>query len=387
MTTQSDAQKKSAIARGKIPAYRRIVVKAGTTLLTGGGDRLNLQAMATLAEQLAMLHLSGIETVLVSSGAVAAGRHVLGITPEGDLANFRQVLAAAGQGRLMHAYEQLFDRHQIPVAQALLSRKDISERLGYLNIRNTLLTLLEMRVVPIVNENDVVAIDEIKGDVFGDNDTLSAMVANLVDADFLVMLGQVEGLFTADPHIDGEAKLIEVVERLDEGASLGGESWCGQGQGGMATKLDASRLATASGVDVVIANGMELDVLTRLACGERIGTFIPATANKMESRKRWMLSGLSNHGDIVVDSGAVDVIRSQSSSLLPAGVKEIRGAFQRGDIVSILGSEGPRIAVGITNYESTELDMIKGSHSSRIEEVLGYTYGDEVVHRNNMVSL
>jgi glutamate 5-kinase len=388
MASQSNAQTMRDSARRKPPAYRRIVVKAGTTLLTGGGDRLNLQVMATLVEQLALLHLSGVETILVSSGAVAAGRHVLGITREGDPGHFRQVLAAAGQGRLMHAYEQLFDWRQIPVAQALLSRKDLSERLGYLNIRNTLLTLLELRVVPIVNENDVVAVDELKGDVFGDNDTLSAMVANLVDADFLVMLGQVEGLFTADPHIDGDAKLIEVVERLDdEVTALGGESFDGRGQGGMATKLDAARLATASGVDVAIASGLEPDVLTRLAGGERIGTFFPTTANKMESRKRWMLSGLSNHGDIVVDAGASDVIRGESRSLLPAGVKEVRGEFQRGDIVSILGSDGARIAAGITNYDSTELDMIKGSHSSRIEEVLGHVYGDEVVHRNNMVSL
>jgi glutamate 5-kinase len=388
MASQSNAQTMHSNTRREPIAYRRIVVKAGTTLLTGGGDRLNLQVMATLVEQLALLRLSGVETILVSSGAVAAGRHVLGITRDGDPGHFRQVLAAAGQGRLMHAYEQLFDWHEIPVAQALLSRKDISERLGYLNIRNTLLTLMELRVVPIVNENDVVAVDELKGDVFGDNDTLSAMVANLVDADFLVMLGQVGGLFTADPNIYSEAELIETVETLDdEVAAMGGESWDGRGQGGMATKLDAARLATASGVDVAIASGLEADVLTRLAGGEHIGTFFPSTADKMESRKRWMLSGLTNHGDIVVDAGASDVIRSQSSSLLPAGVHEVRGAFQRGDIVSILGSDGNRIAAGITNYDSTELDMIKGSHSSRIEEVLGHAYGDEVVHRNNMVSL
>ena len=388
MASQSNAQTMRSNARRESPAYRRIVVKAGTTLLTGGGDRLNLQVMATLVEQLALLRLSGVETILVSSGAVAAGRHVLGITREGDPGHFRQVLAAAGQGRLMHAYEQLFDWHEIPVAQALLSRTDISERLGYLNIRNTLLTLMELRVVPIVNENDVVAVDELKGDVFGDNDTLSAMVANLVDADFLVMLGQVGGLFTADPNIDSEAQLVETVEMLDdEVAALGGESWDGRGQGGMATKLDAARLATASGVDVVIASGLEPDVLTRLADGERIGTFFPSTSNKIESRKRWMLSGLKNHGDIVVDSGASDVICSQSHSLLPAGVHEVRGVFERGDIVSILGSDGARIAAGITNYDSTELDMIKGSHSSRIKEVLGHAYGDEVVHRNNMVFL
>jgi glutamate 5-kinase len=373
---------------GGAPRYRRIVVKAGTTLLTGGGDRLNLQVMATLVEQISQLHLAGVETLLVSSGAVAAGLHVLGVPRGGKGVPFKQVLAAAGQGRLMHAYEQLFDWRQIPVAQALLSRKDLAERLGYLNVRNTLLSLLELRVVPIINENDVVAVDELEGDIFGDNDTLSAMVANLVDAEFLVLLGQVDGLFTADPHLDSSARLIPVVERLDgDIEALAGGSWENQGQGGMATKLEAARLATASGVTVVIANGLERDVLTRLAAGERIGTLFPATGSKMESRKRWMLSGLSTKGEIIVDEGASTVLRHQSRSLLPAGVKEVLGSFKRGDIVSILDASGGKIAAGITNYGSLELEKIRGSHSDRIEELLGYQYGDVVVHRSNMVSM
>ena len=387
MLSQSKLQT-SLSQTGGAPRYRRMVVKAGTTLLTGGGDHLNLQVMATLVEQVAQLHLSGIETLLVSSGAVAAGLHVLGVPREGKGVPFKQVLAAAGQGRLMHAYEQLFDWRQIPVAQALLSRKDLAERLGYLNVRNTLLSLLELRVVPIINENDVVAVDELEGDIFGDNDTLSAMVANLVDADFLVLLGQVEGLFTADPHMDADARLIPIVERLDgEVEALAGGSWENTGQGGMATKLEAARLATASGVSVVIASGLEPDVLTRLAAGDRIGTLFPATGSKMESRKRWMLSGLSTKGEIIVDEGASTVLRHESRSLLPAGVKEVMGSFKRGDIVSILDAGGVKIAAGITNYGSLELDKIKGSHSDRIEELLGYQYGDEVVHRNNMVSL
>ena len=390
MPSQSSPQTTSTRAEPKesAPAYRRMVVKAGTSLLTRGGDRLNLQVMATLVEQIAQLHLAGVETMLVSSGAVAAGRHVLGVPREGKDVPFRQVLAAAGQGRLMHAYEQLFDWRQIPVAQALLSRKDLSDRLGYLNVRNTLLSLLELRVVPIINENDVVAVDELEGNVFGDNDNLSAMVANLVDADMLVLLGLVEGLFTADPHVEPGARLIPTVERLDgDIEALGGASWDSEGRGGMATKLEAARLATASGVNVVIASGAEPDVLNRLAAGERIGTFFPATSGKMESRKRWMLSGLSNKGEIVVDEGAAGVLRQQKSSLLPKGVKEVVGSFERGDIVSIIDSVRARIAAGITNYDSRDVDKMKGSHSSEIAELLGHQYGDEVVHRNNMVSL
>ena len=367
-------------------SYRRIVIKAGSTLLTHGGGRLNLQVMATLVEQMAHLHRDGVETILVSSGAVAAGHHALSIPREGRNVPFKQVLAAAGQGRLMHAYEQLFDWHQIPVAQALLSRKDLSDRLGYLNVRNTLLSLLELRVIPIINENDVVAVDELVGEVFGDNDNLSAMVANLVDADVLVMLGEVAGLYTADPHLDPNAQLIPSVDGLDkEVEAMGGASWGDQGRGGMATKLEAARLAIASGVAVVIASGLEHNVLTRLVKGERIGTNFSVTGTKVDSRKRWMLSGLSTRGEIVVDNGAASVLIHGNRSLLPAGVKKVLGSFERGDIVSILDSGQSQIASGITNYGSGELAKIKGSHSGRIAEILGHQYGDEVVHRNNMI--
>ena len=356
--------------------------------MTGGADRLDLETMATLVGQIARLHRLGVEVMLVSSGAVAAGRHVLGMTREGKDLPLRQALAAVGQGHLMHAYEQLFSWHDISVAQALLSRRDLVDRLGYLNVRNTLLALLEHRVVPIINENDVVAVEELTDNVFGDNDTLSAMVANIVDADLLVMLGEVKGLFTADPHLDPDARLIPVVERIsDDIETMGGPSWKSLGRGGMATKLDAARLATASGINVVIANGMEPNVLTRLTDGESIGTLFPATSSKMESRKRWMLSGLSIKGEIVVDDGAASVLRSQNRSLLPAGVKDVRGPFERGDIISILDAQQAQIACGITNYGSGDIDEIKGVHSDRIAETLGHQYGDEIVHRNNMVIL
>ena len=355
-------------------------------MLTQGSERLDLGVMMSLVEQIAQLHLSGLEMLLVSSGAVAAGRQVLGV-PKGSVnVPFKQVLAAAGQGRLIHEYEQLFERHRIPVAQALLSRKDLADRLGYLNIRNTLLALLDMRVVPIINENDVVAVDELAGGVFGDNDNLSAMVANLIDADLLVMLGEVDGLFTADPNIDPGAKLIQVVDHTDEEVeALAGASWGGTGQGGMATKIEAAKLATASGVRVVIAKGTEPDVLGRLSRGERIGSLFQATSTKMESRKRWMRSGLSTRGKIVVDEGASRAMLRRHASLLPAGVRDVQGAFDRGDIVAVLDGESRQIAAGITNYGFAELAGIKGVRSDRIEEILGHHYGDEVIHRNNMV--
>lgn len=366
--------------------YHRVVVKAGTALLTNEEGGLDRDVMAALVEQIAVLHKRGTELALVSSGAVAAGRHVLGVPRESKDLPLRQVLAAVGQSHLMHAYEELFAEHDIPVAQALLSRRDLTDRLGYLNVRNTLLSLLERRVVPIINENDVVAVEELTGEVFGDNDNLSAMVANLVDADLLVMLGVIEGLFTADPHLDRGARLIETVERLDERIEpMGGPSWENEGQGGMATKLEAATLATASGVPVVIASGTERDVLERLDSGESIGTYFMATGTKMESRKRWMLSGLSTKGEILVDDGAVRALRDQNRSLLPAGVTQVKGSFRRGEIVSILDPTRHQITCGITNYDSGELARIKGLHSDRIPEVLGHHYGDEVVHRNNMV--
>ena len=369
-------------------SYGRVVVKAGTTLITDASNRLDLRVMANLVGQLADLRSQKTETLLVSSGAVAAGRHVLGISKGRRNVPFRQVLAAAGQARLMHAYEQLFDWHQIPVAQALLTRADFGDRTGYLSVRNTLLTLLELDVIPIINENDVVAVDELVGEVFGDNDNLSALVANLVDAELLVLLGRVDGLYTADPNVDAGAELVRTVERLDESvAAMGGASWNDQGRGGMATKLQAAKLATASGVDVVIASGLERDVLPRLIEGEHIGTFFPATASRMESRKRWMLSRLDDSSEVIVDWGARRALVDGSRSLLPAGIVDVLGVFERGEVVSVLDPERKRIAAGITNYDSADLVKIRGSRSNEIERLVGRHYGDEAVHRNNMVVL
>ena len=367
--------------------YKRLVVKAGTTVLTGGSDHLDLEVMSALVKQVASLHGSGAELILVTSGAVAAGRHALGKSRGRRDIPFRQVLAAVGQSRLMHQYEQLFAGHGIVVAQALLTWKDVSDRQSYLNVRNALLALVEMGVVPVLNENDVVSVDEI-GEVFGDNDRLSALVANLVDADLLAILTDTEGLYTADPHLEPDAGLVRRVERVDqEVEALAGKLLNPQARGGMSSKLEAAKIATSSGIATVICNGWDDNVLLRLAEGEELGTLFLPTASRMESRKRWMLSGLSTRGAILVDQGACAALVQGNRSLLPAGVKGVEGDFHRGDIVYIVRPEGERVACGITNYGSDDVARIMGARSDHIQDILGYHYAQEVVHRNNMVLL
>jgi glutamate 5-kinase len=364
--------------------YRRLVIKLGTALLTGNSERLDIEVMDDLVAQIARLHKQGSELIIVSSGAVASGRHKLRLTKELKDIPFRQVLAAVGQSHLMHTYDQLFSRHGITIAQALLTRADISHRLRYLNARNTLLALLELNVIPIVNENDVVATDELAGVSFGDNDNLSALVANLVDADLLVLLGEVAGLYTQDPNRDPNAKLISKVERIDAAIEHLAKGAWGKGRGGMVTKLEAAKLATASGVPVVIADGRESDVIIRLAQGESLGTFFPPITTKIESRKRWMLSQFSK-GMVVIDDGAVTALRKQNKSLLPAGITKVDGEFERGDIINILDTKNEKIACGIANYNSEDIAKVKGCHSDKIVELLGYEYGAEAVHKNNLV--
>ncbi len=368
--------------------YHRIVVKFGTSLLTGGSDQLNQDLMSNLVTQVAQLHQRGRELFVVSSGAIASGRDKLGLTKTIKGIPFKQVMASVGQSRLMYIYEQLFSEHDITVAQALLTKADLCDRAGYLNTRNTLLALLELRVLCIVNENDVVAVDEIQEAKFGDNDNLSAMVANLVDADLLLLLTNIAGLYTADPHRNPDAKLIPQVERIDrEIERLAADATSRLGTGGMTTKIEAAKLATACGVTVIIADGRERDIISRLAAGEAVGTHFLPTSSKLESRKRWMLSGLSIKGKLVVDSGAVLALKKHKRSLLAAGIKEIEGEFQRGDIVNIYAPEGSQLGCGITNYSSADIDTIKGAHSKKIGALLGYDYGSEVVHRNNLVVL
>ncbi|MCJ7521148.1 MAG: glutamate 5-kinase [Dehalococcoidia bacterium] len=366
--------------------YHRILIKLGTNLLTGGGDSLSLETMSSLVGQIARLHQRGFEVIVISSGAIAAGRQRLKFKKERKDIPFRQVMAAVGQSRLMDAYDQLFAWHEITIAQTLLTRNDLCNRLSYLNARNTLLALLELRVVPIVNENDVVAIDEIQEAKFGDNDNLSALVASLVDADLLLLLTDMDGLYDADPNKAANAKLIKRVDKIDESIEkLAGASGSKRGTGGMATKIEAAKLATASGVVVIIANGHEPDVIIRLVNGETIGTYFQPSTSKLESRKRWLLSQITK-GRLFLDNGAVKALRQQNKSLLPAGITKITGKFKRGDVIDILDNEnGQEIACGISNYGSHDINIIKGAHSDRILDLLGYEYGTEVVHRDNLV--
>jgi len=364
------------------------VAKFGTSLLTGGSDHLNQGIMSNLVAQVAQLHKQGWELLVVSSGAIASGRSKLGLTKKIRGIPYKQVLASVGQNRLMYVYEQLFSQHNITVAQALLTKADLSDRAGYLNARNTLLALLELKVICVVNENDVVAVDEIQEAKFGDNDNLSAMVANLVDADLLLILTDAAGLYTTDPHRDPDARLIPRVDRIDsEIERLAADTPSRLGTGGMITKIEAAKLAIASGVTVVIADGREPNIILRLAAGEAIGTRFSPITSKLESRERWMLSGLSTKGRLVVDSGAALALKKQKGSLLAAGISQVEGKFQRGDIVNIYDPQGTRLGCGITNYGSSDIDIIRGAHSRKIAALLGYDYGSEVVHRNNLVVL
>ena len=385
MARQSSKSKRPSSQEGL--RYRRIVVKVGTNVLTAGTDRLDLEVMTALVGQVARLHKAGAAVLVVTSGAIAAGRHRLGVSRDRRGMPFRQMLAAVGQSDLMQAYQELFASHEITVAQTLLTGRDLADRHGYLNARNTLLGLLELGVVPIINENDVVAVEEIEGARIGDNDNLSALVANLVDADLLVLLTDQAGLYTADPRRDANAHLIPRVERIDAEIERLAGGTRGRGVGGMATKLQAARLALAGGTPVVIAEGREREVLIRLAWGEELGTFFPSSVDRMESRKRWMVAGLSLKGGIAVDAGASRALREQKRSLLPAGVRDVEGDFERGDAVAITDDDGRRIACGIANYSAEEILRIRGVRSDRIEGVLGHHYGSEVVHRDNLVLL
>ncbi len=369
------------------PRYHRVVVKAGTSVLTNNSDRLDMGVLESLTQQVARLRQNGVEVLLVTSGAIAAGREAVGRTYELRDIPFRQVLAAVGQGRLLHTYEELFARHEVTIAQALLTWNDLADRQRYLNVRGTLVTLMSLGVVPILNENDVVAVDEI-GENFGDNDHLSALVANLVDAELLITLTDTEGLYTADPRHDPNATLVRTVERVDASImAMAGREHSPSSRGGMPAKLDAAHQVTVSGIAMVICRGFEPDVIMRVACGEAIGThFVPA-GSRMESRKRWMLSGLNNHGEITIDSGAQGALLQEHRSLLPPGIMGVSGDFHRGDTVYVLGTGGARLACGITNYSAEDVERIKGQHSGRIGEVLGYHFGQEVIHRNNLVLL
>ncbi|MDA1096279.1 MAG: glutamate 5-kinase [Chloroflexi bacterium] len=372
--------------------YRTIVVKLGTNVLTGGKDRLDLDIISALADEVATLAQRRVRTVIVSSGAIAAGREALGLPRLGryGIANL-QVLAAVGQSRLMQVYEQIFSGHGIIVGQALLTRPDLDSKRTATNARRALLGMLELGVIPIVNENDVTATDEI-GRSFGDNDNLSAAVANLLDADLLVLLTDQDGLYDSDPRTNPDAKLIPHVARVTDAirhaaAALPSEG----GRGGMASKINAAAEATSWGTAVVIAGGRVPGVLTRAVSGESAGTFfVPWGARRTTERRRSM-GGVFVRGSVVVDDGAANRLRGGRSSLLPVGVTEVRGAFRAGDIVEILEPGGIAIARGIVNYPAETVNQVKGRRSAEIRALLSAsadgTAGDEIVHLDNLVLL
>ena len=372
-------------------SYHRIVVKAGTSVLTGeAGDALDPNVMRDLVSQIAELQRAdGAQMLLVTSGAIAAGRQSAAKTPAIPDIPTRQVFAALGQSRLMHIYADLFASHDIGIAQVLLTLHDLSRRQSYLNVRNTLLSLLDLGVVPIINENDVVAADEI-GEIFGDNDRLSSLIAALIDADLLIILSDVDGLYTADPGSDPTATRIETVDSVDDSVfAMAGEHRNAWARGGMPTKLHAAHLVTTSGIAMAICRGRNPEALLRVARGETVGTFFRPAQSKLEARKRWMLSrvGDSGWGQVVVDDGAVSALRRGAVSLLPAGVRRVVGDFNRGDIIYVSDVEDHHVACGISNYSAADVGRIQGMRSDRIVDTLGYHYGQEVIHRNNLVLL
>ena len=367
-----------------------MVIKVGTSVLTAGTEELSDPRMVDLARQCATQYYQGHELILCTSGAIAAGRSRLGHPELPNTLAHKQMLAAVGQSRLMLKWERFFQIYGIHVGQILLTHGDVESRGRFLNAQDTLSTLIERRIIPVINENDAVATDEIK---IGDNDNLSALVAVLTGADLLILLTDQAGLFTADPGEDPNAELITEVDTIDEAlrAAAGG-SRSGLGIGGMITKLDAAVVARRAGVEVVIADGGEPNVVERLMRGEALGTRIRALDTPPHNRERWILAGVVNSGSILVDAGAARALRYEGGSLLPAGITEVQGAFDRGDTVSIVEAPGGNgihgeIARGIARYPSTDLKEIKGCQSDRIEEILGYTYGSVAVHRNDMVLL
>ena len=364
---------------------KRIVVKVGSSLVTNQGSGLDMDALGNWAKQIAALRTQGCEAVLVSSGAIAEGMQRLGWKQRPSAVHELQAAAAVGQMGLIQAYESCFRKHQLNAAQVLLTHADLADRERYLNARSTLRTLLSLGVIPIINENDTVVTDEIK---FGDNDTLGALVANLIEADALIILTDQDGLYTADPRKDASATLISEALAGDEKLEMmAGGVGSHIGRGGMITKVLAAKRAARSGAHTVIASGHERDVLPRLLQGESIGTLLTASALSLDARKQWLADHLQVSGKVSLDAGAVRVLRNEGKSLLPIGVTQVSGEFQRGAVVAVLDTEGRDIARGLVNYSADEARRIAGKASGEIENILGYVDEPELIHRDNLVLL
>jgi len=368
--------------RNKIRTARRLVIKVGSALVTNNGAGLDKAAMADWARQIAALRAAGKEIVLVSSGAIAAGMQRLGWTVRPHEMHRLQAAAAVGQMSLVEAYEEAFSRHDLHTAQILLTHEDLADRMRYLNARSTLTTLLELGVVPIINENDTIVTDEIK---FGDNDTLGALVANLIEAEALIILTDQQGLFTADPRRDPAATLVSEGRAEDRAfEAMAGGAGTGISKGGMITKIRAAQRAARSGAHTCIASGHAPDAVVRLAAGEALGTLLYASSTPLQARKQWLADHLQLAGDLVIDDGAVTALRG-GRSLLPVGVIEVRGDFERGAAVACRNLAGEEVGRGLVNYSHTECRRIARKPSTEIEKLLGYIDEPELIHRDNMV--
>ncbi len=364
-------------------AAKRIVVKVGSSLVTNEGRGVDAEAIGNWSRQLAALAQQGRELVMVSSGAIAEGMLRLGWTTRPTQLPELQAAAAVGQMGLVHMYETKLREQGVCSAQVLLTHADLADRERYLNARSTLLTLLGLSVIPVINENDTVVNDEIK---FGDNDTLGALVANLVDADALVILTDQRGLYATDPRRDAQARFIDTAQAGDPALeTMAGGAGSNIGSGGMITKVLAAKRAAGSGASTVIAWGREPDVLLRLAAGEPIGTALLAGLPKLAARKLWMVDHLQLRGAVVVDDGAAAKLCAQGKSLLPIGMTEVWGNFVRGDVIAVRSTRGEEIARGLANYSASEARLIARKPSAQIAAVLGYANGPEMIHRDNLV--
>ena len=375
--------------------YKRIVIKIGTSLITEKDGDLNYKFISNLSEVCKKLIELNYEIVLISSGAVGAGMQLINKKLIDNInqkqTSVKQVLASLGQPYLMKHYQEIFDKLDIKTSQILLTRKEITEdKSTYLNIKNTIEKLIEFKIIPIINENDVVSTEELEGEKFGDNDTLSSFVSNIIDANLLIILSSIEGLFTTDPNLYPQsAKLISEIKNvsIQDIDSLGGPATNNLGTGGMNAKLKAIELASVSGTDVIIANGKNPDNILKIINGEKIGTFFPAKLKIIERKKRWLLNNMSRSKSLTVDEGAKNAILQNNTSLLPPGIISVSGSFKAGEVVCILDKEKQLIACGISSYSNKEINKIKGKQSKDIINNLGYIHTEEIIHKNNLVNL
>jgi len=375
--------KPSDIRVALLKDIRRIVIKIGSRVLASSTRGLNTQRIRRITKEIASLRQEGYEVVVVSSGAIVAGMKELGLSNKPKGIPLKQAAAAIGQSKLIQMYERNFSKFGIKAAQILLTRDDITDRRRFLNARNTLLTLLSYGVVPVINENDTVAIDEIK---FGDNDLLSGLVTNVIDADLLIILSDIEGLFTADPSVHSNAKLIPVVEEITKDIeTIAGDSKSIEGTGGMASKVETAKKASGYGIPAIIMNGKRPGLLVKALKGFDVGTIFLPKKSRLTSRKHWIASALPTSGHLILDKGAKDALMLRGRSLLPSGISDIKGHFEAGDAVTCEDEHGKVFAKGLTNYNSREIVKIRGKKTGEIEAILGYKDYDEVIHRDNLV--